>query len=136
MKWQQLGRLALLGGAIALALLGGGAVLAQSTGDAALQGRVLRRTDGALFIYRDGLRYGIVPAELSDAQVNVIPDGGLLVERVDNFFALALAPNPASATPTVTTLAPAVGFVSPANLSPAPSASFAAAVAGLVGQPL
>ncbi|HLH25983.1 MAG TPA: hypothetical protein VK066_25990 [Chloroflexota bacterium] len=136
MTWQRLGRLVLLCSAVALPVLGGGAVLAQSTGAAALQGRVLRRSDGALFVYRDGLRYGIVPAELTDAQIDAIPDAGVLVERLDNFFALALGPSPASPTPTPTAPAPTVGVVSPTGASPSTSASFDAAVAGLVGQTL
>jgi hypothetical protein len=73
MTWQQLGRVAVLGGALTLPVIGGQAVLAQAPVDPALEGRVLRRTDGALFLYRDGLRYGIVPAQWSDAQIDAIP---------------------------------------------------------------
>jgi hypothetical protein len=133
---QGIGRAVLFGSAIGLALLGGGAVLAQSTVDAGAEGRVLRRSDGALYLYWNGLRYGIVPAPMSDAQIDAIPDAGLLVERLDSVFTLVGAPNAARATPLPAASAPAASVVPATNVSATGGASFGAAVAGLVGQTL
>jgi hypothetical protein len=134
--WEQLGRAVLVAAALWLAFAGGHAVLAQAPADAALEGRVLRRTDGTLFIYRDGLRYGIVPAQLSDAQIDTIPDAGLLVERLDNFFTLVGVPNPTSTTPTAAPSAPVASGFPPASVDASSVAPVRAVVAGLVGQTL
>jgi hypothetical protein len=43
--------------------------------DTALQGRLLARSDGASFVYRDGFKYAVQSADLSDDEIAAIPDG-------------------------------------------------------------
>jgi hypothetical protein len=60
-----------------VAVLFGSALLAGSItrADDALQGRLLQRSDGAQFIYKDGFKYAIQSVALSDDLINAIPDG-------------------------------------------------------------
>jgi hypothetical protein len=100
-------------------------VLAQAPTDPALQGRLLRRSDGTLYVYLDGVRYPVALAPLSDEQINAIPEGGLVVERLNDLFALG--------APEATTTPAASG--SSASLPTTPAASAAAAPATAAAPP-
>jgi hypothetical protein len=129
---RQIARLAFrLGAVAALVVASGGLVLAQTAAtDPALQGRLLRRSDGTVYVFKDGLRYRVVPAELSDSQIDAIPEAGLLVERLGDLFTLVGSADGSSAAPGS---APPPLAGSP---PPAPAPGVAGAVAGLVGQSL
>jgi hypothetical protein len=73
-----------------------------------LQGRLLHRGDGALFIYKDGFKYAIQSVQLSDDLINAIPDG--TPGSLDQLFAQPQAP----ASPAVQTQPPP----SPSGLVP------------------
>jgi hypothetical protein len=115
-----------LGAVAALLVASGGFVLAQSATDPALQGRLLRRGDGTLYVYKDGLRYRVVPAELSDSQIDAIPEAGPLVERLGDLFALVGGAD----TAALATTQPPLAGMPPA----APGPTLEGAVSGLVGQ--
>ena len=78
---------------------------------------------GALFVYRDGARYAVQPAPLSDEQIDAIPEGGPPVDRVDLIFA---PPTPDAAAPST---APAAAPDAPVAPSVAPVAPTAPAAA-------
>jgi hypothetical protein len=110
----------------ALVVVGG--ALAQATIDPALQGRVLRKSDGTLFVYKDGVRYPVVPAELTDEQIDAIPQVGLQVVRVSDLFAVVGAPESAAAAANTLSSAPPALVVAPAD------GPLAATLAALPGQ--
>lgn len=63
--------------------------------DPALQGRILQRSDGALFVYKDGLKFPVQVADGDDDFINSLPDGDPMVTQLDQFFAPpALEPAP------------------------------------------
>jgi hypothetical protein len=111
------------------ALVVAGVALAQATIDPALQGRVLRKSDGTLYVYKDGVRYPVVPAELTDEQIDAIPQVGLQVIRVSDLFAVAGAPDSAGAA-----AASAASSAPPALVVAPSSGTLAATLAALVGQ--
>jgi hypothetical protein len=41
--------------------------------DTALQGRLLERSDGVTFVYKDGFKYAVQSADLSATQVRAVP---------------------------------------------------------------
>jgi len=57
---------------VALSLGGLTPTYAQSV-DPALQGRVFQTADGALWVYKDGLRYPVIGLDLSQGQIEAIP---------------------------------------------------------------
>ena len=129
---------------LAMALLAatvlGGVALAQATVDPALQGRLLRKSDGTLYVYKDGVRYPVTPADLSDQQIDAIPQVGLAVTRVSDLFAAASAPDPirvtaspSSSLPPALVLAPGTG---PLAGTLAALVGQAASVCDLLGNPL
>jgi hypothetical protein len=120
---------ATLGSAL-IALVGGSLALAQGQppADPELQGRLLRRGDGALFLYKDGLRYPVAPLDVPDAQLDTIPQAGLVVVRVPDLYATARG-TAATTTAGSTTAAPAPN----ARLAPT-GAPLEAALQVLVGQ--
>jgi hypothetical protein len=72
--------------------LGGLPAHAQSA-DADLQGRVFQGNDGALWVYKDGVKYPVVGVDLSDDQINAIPAiVDRPVEHMNELFAPAVAP--------------------------------------------
>src|SRR5687768_5374413 len=71
--------------ALVVTLSAAGIVAAQD-GDPELQGRVLQRRDGFLFVYKDGHRFWVRPASLTDQQINQIPEAGPSLDRLDQFF--------------------------------------------------
>jgi hypothetical protein len=63
--------------------------------DPDLQGRILQRSDGALFIYKDGFKYPVEVADVGDDFINSLPDGDTSVTQVDQ----ASPPTPVVAPP-------------------------------------
>jgi hypothetical protein len=55
-----------------------------------LQGRLLRRSDGATFIYKDGFKYAVQQVDLSDELIDAIPDG--VPDSLDQLFASTQPP--------------------------------------------
>ena len=72
-------------GAVSTALLAVGVAAAQQ-GDSRLEARLLQRSDGTVYVYKDGTRYSIQPADLSDDDIDAIPLSGA-VDRLDQLFA-------------------------------------------------
>jgi hypothetical protein len=80
-------------------LVAGMALLIGTTGlvraqafDPQFQGRIMQRSDGALFIYKDGLKYAVQLADVDDDFINSVPDAELPVAQVDQLFAVPPAP--------------------------------------------
>src|SRR5215210_2639416 len=78
---------------LVLAFTAGGSARALE-GDPSLQGRILQRSDGFLYVYKDGARYWVHPAPLNDDQINAIPEAGPAVDRVDQLYAPPPPPPP------------------------------------------
>jgi hypothetical protein len=69
------------------AAVGGGLTTVYADGaDPLLQGRVFQSSDGALWVYRDGLKYPLVGIDLSDGQIDAIPMAGPQIEHVSDLF--------------------------------------------------
>lgn len=122
------------------ALVVAGAALAQTTLDPNLQGRLLRKSDGTLYVYRDGARYPVVPAELTDEQIDAIPQAGLQVVRLSDLFAgpslpdnVGQAASTASSAPVALVVAPGTG---PLTATLAALVGQTASVCDLLGNPL
>jgi len=118
-------------------------VLAQAPTDPGLQGRLLRRSDGTLYVYLDGVRYPVAPAPLSDEQINAIPEAGLIVERLSDLFALGApaattTPAPTGASTPSPTSPSLAGSATPTSATAPPpadsTAPVASALAALVGK--
>jgi hypothetical protein len=75
----------------------GGWVAGQTQTDPNLQGRAFVRSDGGLYVFKDGLRYAILPTVLSDDQINSMADGGVITRLDQLFSGSAALPTPASA---------------------------------------
>jgi hypothetical protein len=89
---------------VVLVVLGVTPVFAQDTGNDSLQGKLLQRSDGALFIYKDGLKYPVVIADIGDDAINAVPDADLPITDVGSLFPTPALDAPAViivATPTV-----------------------------------
>jgi hypothetical protein len=99
----------------AVALLGlcTASVRAQEAVNDDLQGRVLQRSDGALFIYKDGYKYPVVVADIGDDAIDALPDGDPPITGVDQVFPPPVpdAPSPAPPPPTVIVIAPTPAVV-------------------------
>src|SRR5712692_2100507 len=54
--------------------------------DPVLQGRLVQRSDGALYVVKDGFKYAVNVADVGDDDINVLPDAPG-VDRVDQLFA-------------------------------------------------
>jgi uncharacterized cupredoxin-like copper-binding protein len=93
---------------------------------AALQNQLITRSDGALFLVRDGTRHLVTPASLSDEDVAAIPEGvpyenGFV--PADAIAALIGSAAPPSGPPV---LAPLISAPTGANASAAPPATSSA----------
>jgi hypothetical protein len=93
-------------GAVITALLLVVGVAAAQQGDSPLEARLLQRSDGTVYVYKDGARYSIQPADLSDDDIDAIPLSGA-VDRLDQLFAqsthvdaIAAAPVPTASPPS------------------------------------
>jgi hypothetical protein len=114
-------------GLLAALVVAGGA-LAQATIDPGLQGRVLRKSDGTIYVYKDGVRYPVVPAELTDAQIDAIPEVGAQIGRVSDLFLNSGSLDSMLPSSGTTSSAPPALVVAPAN------GALAATLAALPGQ--
>lgn len=109
--------------------------------DPTLQGRILIRSDGSMYVYKDGLKYPIEPADVGDDVIDAIPMADSSVAQLDQLFAPvaqveADIPPPPLSTPTP---APVYGPPAPVTLPPYiavnnPSPGDVLAVGGLVIQ--
>src|SRR5581483_1113011 len=86
--------------------------------------------------------YPVAPAPLSDEQINAIPEGGLVVERLNDLFALSAPAATTTPAPTGTSTPPptspsSAGAAAPATAAAPPAdstAPVASALAALVGK--
>jgi hypothetical protein len=60
--------------AVALAGVGGLALADQRT----LDGQIVVKTNGAIYLVQNGMRYLVQPVPLTDAEIDAIPDGGVV----------------------------------------------------------
>lgn len=67
-------------------ILSGASFVFAAQGDPTLQGRVLQRSDGYLFVYKDGTRYPVGVTAMSDDSIEALPLGAP-IDRVDQLFA-------------------------------------------------
>ena len=51
--------------------------------DWTLQGRVLVRSDGTVYVYKDGLKYAVQPADVGDDVIDSIPTADAPVAQID-----------------------------------------------------
>src|SRR5689334_17563959 len=86
MKWRKQGRYCLVAVSVLLVALSTASVRAQDAVDNGLQGRILERSDGALYIYKDGYKYPVVVADIGDDAINAVPDGDFRVGGVAQLF--------------------------------------------------
>jgi hypothetical protein len=87
---------------------------AHATSDLELQGRILQRSDGALFVYKDGFKFLVQVADLDDDAINAVPDGDTPVTQLDQLFIPpSLPPNAPSDVPAPGAPAPAPPAVVP-----------------------
>jgi hypothetical protein len=70
---------------LALVLVGTRIVWGQDF-DPTLQGRVLIRSDGTLYVYKDGLKYAVVPADVGDDTIDALPQADAPVAQLDQLF--------------------------------------------------
>jgi hypothetical protein len=82
----------LMAAATVLLLLGTSSVRAQPAIDPDLQGRVLQRSDGALFIYKDGFKFPIAVADIGDDAINAVPDADTPIAQLDQLYPSPPAP--------------------------------------------
>jgi hypothetical protein len=82
----------------ALVIFGTAIVWGQDVGST-LQGRLLVRSDGTLYVYRDGLKYAVQPADVGDDVIDAIPTADAPVAQLDQLFASTRDPGPAVEPP-------------------------------------
>jgi hypothetical protein len=103
--------------AVAVTVSVAGPARAQSVVDPDLQARILERSDGALFIYKDGYKFPIQAAPVDDEFIDALPDGDVQVQQLDRF--LAPAAQQTEQIPPPTLVAPSPGpYVAVANPEP------------------
>jgi hypothetical protein len=84
---------------MALAIVGSGS--AQPVADPLLQGRLLLAGDGSVYVYKDGVKYQVQPAPLTDDDIGAITSADQPILRVDTLFSPATQPTaPVPPTPT------------------------------------
>jgi hypothetical protein len=87
--------------------------------DPTLQGRVFQSSGGALWVYKDGLKYPVIGIDMSDEAIDAIPAAiDQPVERLDELFA-PQAPSGAAAAPAPSTPILDVGNPHPNDRIPA-----------------
>ena len=109
-----------IGPAISIALiLAATQVVWGRQADSILQGRILLRSDGSLYVYKDGLKYPIEPADADDDTIDAIPMADNSVSQLDLLFAPVVQPQP-QLEPTLPppTPLPAYGPPVPVTLPP------------------
>jgi hypothetical protein len=70
---------------LALVVVRAGGVSGQEV-DPTLQGRILLSSDGTLYIYKDGVKYLVQPADLGDGVIDAIPESDTPVAQLDQLF--------------------------------------------------
>jgi len=70
-----------------------------------LQGRLLQRSDGALFVFKDGFKFPVQAAEVDDEFINSVPDADTSITQLDQLF---VAPQPAPLPPSAEAPTPVV----------------------------
>jgi hypothetical protein len=111
--------------AVVLLITGTSSARADATSDLELQGRILQRSDGALFVYKDGFKFPVQVADLDDDAINAVPDGDTAVAQLDQFFtppqiaanAVPDVPAPGAAAPAPPAIVPGP-YVAVANPVP------------------
>ncbi len=99
-----------IGSVIGLALLVVGTRMVSGQDvNSTLQGRILFRSDGTLYVYKDGLKYRLEPADVGDDVIDAVPDADTPVAQLDQLFGGAdqgVPTAPASPGASVTSAAP------------------------------
>jgi len=98
--------------AVTLAISGATGVVARQA-DLELQGRVFQRSDGILYVYKDGLKYPIQLTGVPDDIVDAVPEAEFSVDRLDQLFA---PPDSAAQSPPVPVVAPPLPAVAAASV--------------------
>ncbi len=62
--------------------------------DPGLQGRLLQRSDGTLYVYKDGWKYRVELAAADDTAIDSIPEVDTAIAQLDQLFAPPPAPPP------------------------------------------
>jgi hypothetical protein len=112
---------------ILLILVSGSPVKAQDSTNDDLQGRVLQRSDGALFIYKDGFKYPVVVADIGDDAIDALPDGDASLVGVAQLFPPA---PPAPPPPIPDPPAPVIVIMPTPTIVPGPYIAVSNPVAG------
>ena len=81
------------------ALVLSGLAPVHADGDPALRGRVFQSSDGALWVYKDGVKYPLLGLDLSDEQIDAIPMASPAIEDLDALFVGPAPPAPAPPPP-------------------------------------
>lgn len=62
--------------------------------DPGLQGRLLQRSDGTLYVYKEGWKYRVELAEADDTVIDSIPEAETAVAQLDQLFVVLPPPLP------------------------------------------
>jgi hypothetical protein len=91
--------------------------------DSTLQGRLLVRSDGTLYVYKDGLKYAVQPADIGDDVIDAIPTADAPVAQLDQLFIHDPSAQAAPFAPLAPAIQPgpyiAVNNPSPGDILPA-----------------
>jgi hypothetical protein len=90
-----------------------GAVVVAQQIEVDLQGRVIQRSDGTLYVVKDGIKYRIQLTQVDDDVIDLLPEADFTLERLDQLFGQPAAPEAAPVA------APVPVFGGPSSL-PAP----------------
>jgi hypothetical protein len=82
---------------VVLTIANSSSARAQPITDPDLQGRIVQRSDGALFLYKDGFKFPIQLADVDDDFINSLPDGDAPIGQLDPV--LPLGPPPPADVP-------------------------------------
>ncbi len=93
--------------------------------DPGLHGRLLQRSDGTLYVYKDGWKYRVEVAEADDELIDSVPEMEVSVAQLDQLF-LIVAPQPLPPPPPP----PEVIYISPPLVIPGPYIAVANPVPG------
>jgi uncharacterized cupredoxin-like copper-binding protein len=104
-----------------------GVTSASGQSPAALQNQLIARSDGTLYLVRDGTRHLVTPASLSDDDVAAIPEGTAYSNGLVPADAIAALLGPTAPVGGSALLAPLIPAPAPASASAAPSAAPTAA---------
>jgi hypothetical protein len=83
-RWPR-GRSRLVTATLLLVLLSATSARAQDSVDE-LEGRILQRSDGALFLFKDGYKYPLLVTDIGDDAINAIPDADTPITELGQAF--------------------------------------------------